>query len=62
MAKTRWNELVTSQFDPNKERTVKEKIQNLLCHAYDILDVMGTEGDGEGRLYEVGILQGLLDQ
>jgi hypothetical protein len=62
MAKTHWNELVTSQLDQVKEHTVKEKIQNLLRHACDILNVMGPEGDGQGRLEEVDVLQGLLDQ
>ncbi|KAF8624369.1 hypothetical protein AX15_005916 [Amanita polypyramis BW_CC] len=62
MAKTRWNELVTLQFEPDRERAVKEKIRNQLRHAYSILNVMGHEGDGEGRLHEARLLQGLLDQ
>lgn len=62
MAKTHWNQLVTSQFDQVKERTVKEKIQNMLRHACDILNVMGSEGDGQGHLEEVDALQQLLDQ
>ena len=62
MAKTHWNELVTSQFDQLKERIVKEKIQNLLRHACGILNIMGPEGDGRGRLHDADELQGLLDQ
>lgn len=62
MAKTHWNELVTSQFDQVKERIVKGKIQNLLRHACGILSVIGPEGDGRGRLHDADELQGLLDQ
>ncbi len=62
MAKTHWNQLVTSQFGQIRERAVKEKIQNLLRHARNILNVLGPEGDGQGRLEEVDVLQGLLDQ
>lgn len=62
MAKTHWNELITEQFEQAKECIVKEKIQNLLRHACDILNVMGPEGDGQGRLHDADVLQGLLDQ
>jgi hypothetical protein len=62
MAKTHWNDLVTSQFDQVKERIVKGNIQNLLRHACGILSVIGPEGDGQGRLHEADELQGLLDQ
>lgn len=60
MAKTRWNELVTSS--PSEQRTVKDQISVLLRHASEILNIIGAEGDEEGRLQEAKNLETLLGQ
>ena len=62
MAKTRWNELVTSKSIPSEQHTAKEQISVLLRHASEILNIIGAEGDEEGRLEEAKNLETLLGQ
>ena len=51
-----------SQLSSEDEHAAKEKTCILLRHASEILNVIGPEGDEEGRLQEVKTLQDLLDQ
>ncbi|KAF8627430.1 hypothetical protein AX17_006245 [Amanita inopinata Kibby_2008] len=61
MAKTRWNGLVTSTVSPGTAHAIKEQVRVLLRLGRDILQILGPGGDGDEKIGEADILQGLLD-
>ncbi|KAG2010167.1 hypothetical protein CC2G_013010 [Coprinopsis cinerea AmutBmut pab1-1] len=61
MAKTHWNySFVISQPSKSKETEAKAAISRLLELAKRVLDVLGREGDEDGPLAEISVLQNLL--
>jgi hypothetical protein len=65
MAKTAWNAIVTSEHpDPSDPVGVKvlPQAQAYLRLSKQVLDVIGPEGDMEGPLAEVQVLDRLLNK
>ena len=59
MAKTSWNANVASSGTGNQSKRVSTK--TLLFLSQRVLDVYGPEGDDDGPLSEIRVLQALLD-
>ena len=62
LAKSAWNKTITSS-DMNKdaENAAEEQVRILLSLSRGILTIFGPEGDGDGPLQEVEVLQTLLN-
>jgi hypothetical protein len=62
LAKTAWNKIVITQ-DLSKETEfmLREQVQMFLARGQEILTVFGVEGDEDGPLKEIELLQSLLN-
>ncbi|TFK40789.1 hypothetical protein BDQ12DRAFT_680032 [Crucibulum laeve] len=62
LAKTRWNEAISSDVRGDEETVMKEQVRVFLTFARRVLMVLGPEGDEYGPLQEIQTLEDLLNQ
>ncbi|KAF8895511.1 hypothetical protein BD779DRAFT_1737353 [Infundibulicybe gibba] len=60
MAKTGWNAMVSTGMSGDAENLMQDQVRTWLTSAHKILQILGPEGDEDGPLQEIEVLQSLL--